>query len=485
MRKSFEERLYDQRDLAQHELEQESPDQDWERVVDHNIERLAQEEGVTPETQQQVFEIQKKKQEIMKRLKEYLRNLDDPEHREKIKEGEYRIEFYKGKYIWTRDDGKTQEVTLGDIMTDGEWGVDYYLDPSSVPRNVRKEYLIETAKREIQKALNRQIAATEIDFEPGLLAAYEGAAGISPESELSGGHLAERIVQNLIKKMQIDYGFDFKVKFADVFQDVIQKVDFIIRREQHRRGVDVEGDASPEAVIQFTTKTGGSLEHKREALERAQSREVADVEDFDDIVLVSIPLKQTALIYKIWEEKRDPGGPERWLAASIKEKIVIGLLRGMYSDDELDQMMETFREDFQITEKKRSVEYSHRKRVAKQKLQEARVSLQQEKWNKIWSEFSLVENEFRQVESRLKKGKQLKQKLKRRIKQVVSSYGENSEEATSIRAQLNALTHDRSELAKRFQELHKEKFKLENQLSKFRANGVRNQGDFTNERIAT
>ena len=45
------------------------------------------------------------------------------------------------------------------------------------------------------------------------------------------GIIAEKMVKNFLKKLSMDTDADFEIIDADVYQDVEQKVDFIIHRK--------------------------------------------------------------------------------------------------------------------------------------------------------------------------------------------------------------------------------------------------------------
>lgn len=113
------------------------------------------------ESQRQVYELQKRKQEIMQALKESVSQLVNPDYLPKQTSNQYKVTHVAGKYHIQIPNKPLQEISLGDIMTSGEWGFDYFLSPASVPRNVRKRFLIETAKRELSALLNKQVLIDE------------------------------------------------------------------------------------------------------------------------------------------------------------------------------------------------------------------------------------------------------------------------------------------------------------------------------------
>lgn len=161
------------------------------------------------ESDPRVHFLQEKKQEIMKQLKEDLRKLDDPEHTWEKQEGERKVEFRDGKYI-VEIAGKEFGATVGELLTDHVWGVDYFFDPETVPRNTRKEYIIEKAKYELGRLLDEQITVQETEHSE-LHYHRKKALEIRLETrdQKNAGKQAEKMVENFFRKIEIDFGAEF------------------------------------------------------------------------------------------------------------------------------------------------------------------------------------------------------------------------------------------------------------------------------------
>src|SRR3989338_10902553 len=122
--------------------------------LDEAIEKIKLVYKTSTEAQQQIYALQQKKQEVVHRLKGEIARLDDPDY-EPVREKDAHFVFQKDDKLYTQIGNENPlEVTKGDLMTDGQWGVKYALDPTSVPRNLQKRYLIEEAKREIKDYLD-------------------------------------------------------------------------------------------------------------------------------------------------------------------------------------------------------------------------------------------------------------------------------------------------------------------------------------------
>src|SRR3989338_3654115 len=97
----------------------------------------------------------------MERLHENLRCLDDenctPERPPKSRLVTFNEK--ENKFFVEISDDSQESATLGDILTDGDWGLVYYLDPQSVSRMAQKKFFVKSAKRELRDLLDEQLVA--------------------------------------------------------------------------------------------------------------------------------------------------------------------------------------------------------------------------------------------------------------------------------------------------------------------------------------
>lgn len=249
------------------------------------------------------------------------------------------------------ENGRWQTLTLGDLLTDGEWGVDYILDDRTIPRDIHKKLAIEEAKRELQNLLDRQIVIDEVTsrrIDSGKKGAYEGYAEsklLRPVEEWSGGMLAELLFQNMLKKIGLDGTGDFEIIPADVFQDVNQKVDFIIQRKIHGRGVRVEtqdhtseGKDSGSIGIQLTLQQDPEILRRKERQITSAKKRMQDGE-LTDIVLVSIKTESVNRLLRDWIKKGRPhGGPDALWDTQTKTRFLHTLLDGVLPRDLLEKI---------------------------------------------------------------------------------------------------------------------------------------------------
>ncbi len=324
--------------------EQPDPTERLQTVLDWHLEKRAEKSGSTKEAQQEIFEVQRQKQEIMQRLKEDLSALGHPERPEREPApGARRVVFHDDRLWWRREGGKEEPVTKGEIITDLAWGVDYHLDRETVPRGLRKRLLIEQAKGRLQELLDRQILSEEIassQTHPDRVKAYEAVRERLETGGLQMGFVAEKMMVQLFRKLELDRGLPCQVLGADVYQDVAQKIDFILRKTDHSRGVRVEegGDEIKNKGIQFTLNTKRFvLDRKLDQIRRSK-RQLTEEDRIDDIMLVVMDMRDVIDAYRRWEKDKPPGGPDKFLAANVRERIFKKTLEGMFSPEELDQI---------------------------------------------------------------------------------------------------------------------------------------------------
>lgn len=347
MRESFAKNLGHYSELAKEQMRDDMTEEEiknLEGAFQFRIRKAAEVRGTSDEVQIEVFKLQQFKQEIMKQMKIDIANLDDPEFEPKRKEGDRRIVCENGKYFWRgAKEGKPNiEVTLGDIMTDGEWGILYFLDPTSVPKNVRKKYLVESAKMDLRKFLDWQIVWDETGSQQtpsGVKNSYYKS--VDEKESLRSGVLAEKIVRNIFAKLVLDFDIGLEISESDVYQDVEKKVDFILRRKKHYRGVEIKEDESVLDIgVQLTLHDEKKVLHfKNEQIAQAREKISKGEDKILDIILVSVPAGFN--FSGLYEEfKKNPwcGGPEKYLPIEIKKKFVRKILQGMVSEHELEEI---------------------------------------------------------------------------------------------------------------------------------------------------
>ncbi len=323
-----------------------------EYVIGWHIEQAAKKRGTRESAQKKIYDIQKEKQHVMDELHEALRAIDSPEiNKEKVG---IPISFDNGKY-WLGSEEDKQLILESELLTDGVWGIEYACD-ASVPRITQKEYALSEARLKLRALLDRQIAYDEEGSrrtEKGRRDTYARILEDAQSEREHPGLIAEKMVENFFLKLSLQGVVSFEVIPADLFQDVEQKVDFIVKRKTRVRGVGVEAseggsgkDETHTLGVQFTTNTSTQkLLQKKHQIERAKER-LEEEDEVEDIVLVSIPLSEIYAPYDEWTNTKSPGGPDKLWSVELKENLFRKVLENFLSPEEIEKEWEKVRGGF-------------------------------------------------------------------------------------------------------------------------------------------
>lgn len=380
MRPGFERHLrkYSQAEKAIGKADTGKELKEIDQQLQRDLKLGAEKSFTTQHDQEAIYNLQEKKQAVMRRLKRDLAYLDDPEHAEERDPDRRFVTYEDGRYFIESDEGRSA-VSLGEIMTDYEWGIEYQLDQQTVPRITRKEYLVELARAEIRDYLDQQILIEEIEGATRFAAlpnrqdesarggqndedgqkiaarhkatAYRGYRESMEQQPEYGGYAAEKMVRNFLKKISIDLQVDFDIIPADAYEDVAQKIDFIIKRKRRNRGVKVESPEEEDQQeeqsalgIQFTINTNVSVLHKKTRQVKRSVRQLSSEDRVDDIVLVAMSVRNVGKVVRTWKSQgRASGGPDKLWSGEVKERILRGLLQGIVSEDEMVEAVERMR----------------------------------------------------------------------------------------------------------------------------------------------
>lgn len=350
--KGFEKNLQGLGALAAQEMTTvHMSDAEQERFAEEKAAALAEMVELTqtdPQTQEAVYRLQQKKSLLMASLHEQLEKLDDPSA-ENVGQGRgVSFDANTGAYLMREKGGSQRPITLGDITTGEAWGQQYRLD-TSVPRNIRKRYLVQRAHRQLHELLDQQIAITEarswFNKDTGKDTAYEAIAlrAETPLLEQGAGVIAEKLVSSLLTRLSIDHQLPFEVVESNAHADVEYKIDFTIHIKDNDLGVSVEtNEKAHDVPIQFTTKTAlVDIEHKQKQAARA-SRHLAAEEGrtVEKIAVVSVPIDRIKMIVAEWKEnqKNRVGGPDKLLSRETQERIFKNILCEVFPDEAVQRM---------------------------------------------------------------------------------------------------------------------------------------------------
>ncbi len=350
MRKGFEFDLSKLSSLVKREAGMTGDIEDLELLgLETELEQMAQnQDSSSVEVQYEIFELQKQKQEIMQRLNESLACLDNPECREGIVQGE-RLASYDNitkSFVYQDDKNEERLASFGEMVTDIDWDLYYHLDRETTPRAYLKKYLVEKAKAGLRDLLDKQIIVSEIGNKYVNDDIQDTYRNVSYGREIgadkrSNGFISETIVKNFLRQLTLDNDLPFEIKQADVFQDVEQKMDFIIHKREEALGVRVEeNDEATDVAIQFTTNTEAKAKKERQ-IERSEKVLRKNHEEITDIALVVFPLAMANKLKSDWERTgKIAGGPGKFLSPEVEQKLFFELLKDIFTSEQIDKYWE-------------------------------------------------------------------------------------------------------------------------------------------------
>ena len=285
--------------------------------------------GTSELTQQKIFEIQKEKQMIMRKLKERLRAIDGDQELQEPTEGVRVVIYQNGRYLWKKDDGTDYPITLGSILADIGWGNRYQLDPETCPRLDRKLYALEEAREDLlpllDKQLRRQVSGQldgsmqSLSFRSNSKLMHK-ALDTGEVTDTASGFIGEQVVFSYLKTISIDYKAGFRVEPADVYQDAVQKIDFIVVVPHDEAEKIRTGKTSRKIGVQLTISPQRFAE-KKEGIDKLKEQ-LTDEDEVDDMVTVLVPMRIKPLVEAWNTQGRPPGGPGQFLAPDARLEIL-------------------------------------------------------------------------------------------------------------------------------------------------------------------
>ncbi|MDD3940794.1 MAG: hypothetical protein PHQ01_04465, partial [Candidatus Pacebacteria bacterium] len=152
------------------------------------------------------------------------------------------------------------------------------------------------------------------------------------------GVQAEQIFIGLLESLSLDReDLAFKVYEANPWQDVENKIDFILERKNKKRGIGVEESEKEELKtigVQFTTALS-KREHKLDQIQKAKNK----IKDIDDIVYVEI---DSMVLRKAISEAEKTNNkfinPVKFLPEKIKNQLLKNLFTGILNEKEIESL---------------------------------------------------------------------------------------------------------------------------------------------------
>jgi len=239
--------------------------------------------------------------------------------------------------------GNEEKVSIGNIVASRRWGININL-PETLEnfgegKKVRKIMTESILNDLICQKLNKEIATTlvtETKNKDSLKSnAYSKIAERSGAENKQLGVLAEQIVIGVLEGLSIDKpDLGFNIIEANAYQDVQNKIDFIIHTKDKKRGAGINRQETvfeeKSTGIQFTINKS-ETEHKLEQISKVKERGI----NIDDIIYVDIDNKILQTAVREWKNKGKPiAGPWKYIPKEIKSEVLKNLFNGLLNEEQ-------------------------------------------------------------------------------------------------------------------------------------------------------
>ena len=171
---------------------------------------------------------------IRRELEANLACLEDPGCEIERKEGEREVVARDGQFSYQPESGYPVPISVGELLTEGDWGNQYWLNPSTVDLDLRRKYLEKEAERRLAVLLDRgiieeKLASTTLDLKKR--GAYEAIRLRLEKGAVSDGELAEQMVHGFIEQLSLDIKVPgFRVFRASAFDASVVLVTLAVHR---------------------------------------------------------------------------------------------------------------------------------------------------------------------------------------------------------------------------------------------------------------
>lgn len=313
------------------------------------VEHYASLTRVPRQTQETIMQMEDAKRRINAELNEELDAIREGRPSPHVEKGAARV-FATADGGFTVQHGQTElHLTEGDLLTNGEWGIEYSLDPVHVPPRVREAYVVEHAKRKVRELVDRQILTLENARAPKTSESSGWKGNVwqrlaKANAEQAPGRIAERMVRTYLKKAAIDFHLPYTILESDLYQDCLDKIDFIVHVTDtgHTRGVDVQEGEKKERdiVVQFTMNTAKVEDEKRREIQSAPLRERLQAQGVDDAIVVRVPMGRVSDDYGRWSDTNHALGPTAYWTNRERHEVLTAVLQNILDDEELQRASE-------------------------------------------------------------------------------------------------------------------------------------------------
>ncbi|OGL70103.1 hypothetical protein A3B32_03240 [Candidatus Uhrbacteria bacterium RIFCSPLOWO2_01_FULL_53_9] len=219
----------------------------------------------------------------------------------------------------------------------------YAIDKETFPRRLAKRYLVERAKNQLRSLLDEQISISEsssgLASEKKRKAYYNTLTSRKRRMNSEQfGITAEREAITFLKRISIDYSLPFQVSPVDLFDDIRNRIDFVV----HVLDADRVNTAH-NIGVQYTVSEKSAVRKRAYA---AMSR--VELQDrLDDVVVVVHP--DTSIVERRarwFKHGRPVGGPIMYQPRHSVWRLFQDIMRDIFSAEEIQSMWKTIAMDF-------------------------------------------------------------------------------------------------------------------------------------------
>lgn len=240
--------------------------------------------------------------------------------------------------------GNENGISIGKIVSSRRWRIDLSLpenlEKSGDGKKVRKLMTEAILKDHLFKKLNKVLALNLFEStkkkDASISKGYDEIAKRSDLESKQLGIFAEQIIIGVLEGISIDHSdLGFDIIEANAYQDMNNKIDFIIHAKEKRKGVGInrlETEFKEKSIgIQFTTNKE-AFSRKADQISTVKERGGISV---DDIIYVDLDKKILQKAVTEWENSNRPiYGPWKFLSSQIKKEILENLLNDVLNDEQ-------------------------------------------------------------------------------------------------------------------------------------------------------
>lgn len=235
-------------------------------------------------------------------------------------------------------------ISPGEIIASrhftGDISLPNTLKQSGVGKNLVEKYVQYSTNDVLTESLNKILAgnlARATQKQDMLKSkAYQEIEHRSGTSSEQLGVIAEKLMIGVAEMVSINRpDLHIAVRPGNAYEDVQEKIDFIIDVRSKKRGVGIEtkDEAFDEKHfgIQFTINTS-KQDSKKEQIEKSKNRGT----EMDDILLVTMEQNMLRNALKSWEEKGSPlHGPWAEFSKESQKRIITALFENILTQEEV------------------------------------------------------------------------------------------------------------------------------------------------------